>query len=207
MSRRDPTSNGKNSIASAPSEPVPSPVASNHRSPLVGLLSDAGSTVPSAERVRDGVSSAPSVNSTGIFLSSQSRSSSESVHSAGFIPSSFPGSVPHHIPVPFVRSIASTEFVPTARTFPPPELLSASRSLPPFTSSGPRFPTTTNNATPVSWQNSTPYSFHPDRKRRLPCTITNYDASTIASVEKYHKLMLVYISSLLRKIFINCNIL
>ncbi|KAI9552989.1 hypothetical protein GHT06_020876 [Daphnia sinensis] len=30
---------------------------------------------------------------------------------------------------------------------------------------------------------------HPERKRRLPCRITSIDASTIASVEKYHKLI------------------
>ena len=52
-------------------------------------------------------------------------------------------------------------------------------------SAGPSSGQQSNNADKGSYSNG-------DRKRRLPCSITSIDASTIASVEKYHKSMCVF---------------
>ena len=145
-------------------------VASNNRSPLAGLRDLPAERVP--------VPLALSVNSTGISLSSQFRPSSELGHPTGLIPSSSSfssssyGSVAHMPP-----SVTSTKpAVPTVRTFSLPDI--------PCTS----FPQSATNTAPKCKPNCW-YSCYLNRKRRLSCSIANYDQSTIASVEKYHKLL------------------
>ena len=58
-------------------------------------------------------------------------------------------------------------------------------------SAGPSSGQQSNNADKGSYSTG-------DRKRRLPCSITSIDASTIASVEKYHKSMCVHLVKMLQ---------
>ncbi|KAK4014161.1 uncharacterized protein LOC116931858 [Daphnia magna] len=117
-------------------------------------------------------SNGTSVNPTENSSMGRSPSPKKSYQSAGFSHSAGSSTTPIHTATKFPTSheIAALISPTSVETYPP---------------AGSSFQ---NAAAPKKNPPLDLYS-HPDRKRRLACRITSFDASTIASVEKYHKLI------------------